>query len=108
MGTHGAAGTRLRALPSARKPAGPANVSQGQKRPLLNLRDWPVARRLFAVILAALLMGLVFGALRVSAAENSANQFSRTEQLAKLSASLLPVVGDLQNERDATLVALVQ
>ena len=66
-----------------------------------------MAWRLFAVIVAALLMGLVFGGLRVAAAEDSASQFGRTQQLAKLSAELLPVVDDLQNERDATLVALI-
>ena len=71
------------------------------------LTDWPVARRLFAVIVAALLMGLVFGGLRVADAENSASQFSRTQQLAKLGAQLVTVVDDLQNERDATLVALI-
>jgi signal transduction histidine kinase len=73
----------------------------------VNLADWPVARRLFAVIVAALLMGLVFGGLRVAEAENSAGQFGKTEQLAKLGAQLVTVVNDLQNERDATLVALI-
>jgi signal transduction histidine kinase len=73
----------------------------------LTLSNWPVARRLFAVIVAALLMGLVFGGLRVSDTENSANQFSKTEQLAKLSALLIPVAQDLQNERDATDIALI-
>jgi signal transduction histidine kinase len=73
----------------------------------VTLADWPVARRLFAVIAAALLMGLVFGGLRVAEAENSASQFSRTLQLAKLSAQLLGVSRDLQNEEDATDVALI-
>ncbi|MGH3294550.1 MAG: sensor histidine kinase [Trebonia sp.] len=71
------------------------------------MTDWPVARRLFAVIVAALLMGLVFGGLRVADTENSASQFSKTEQLAKLSALLIPVAQDLQNERDATDIALI-
>ena len=73
----------------------------------LTLTDWPVARRLFAVIVAALLMGLAFGGLRVADAENSASQFSRTQQLAKLGAQLVTAVDDLQNERDATLVAFL-
>jgi signal transduction histidine kinase len=73
----------------------------------MDLSDWPVARRLFAVIVAALLMGLVFGGLRVTDAENSAGQFSRTVQLAKVGAQLVTVVDDLQNERDATLIALI-
>jgi signal transduction histidine kinase len=71
------------------------------------LADWPVARRLYAVIAAALVMGLVFGGLRVADAENSASQFGKTEQLAKLGAQLVTVVDDLQNERGATLVALI-
>ena len=49
-------------------------------------------------------MGLVFGGLRVADAENSASQFSRTQQLANLGVQLTGVANDLQNERDATLV----
>ena len=71
------------------------------------LADWPVARRLFTVIVVALLMGLVFGGLRVAAAEASASQFSRTQQLASLGVQLTTVVNDLQNERDATLVTFL-
>src|SRR5579871_478296 len=99
MGTHGAAGRRSRVIPPGRRAVRPEtdNPRAGQ---WLSLPDWPVARRLFAVILAALLMGLVFGGLRVADAEDSASQFGRTEQLAKLSAQFLPIVSDLQNERD--------
>ena len=107
MGTHGAAGTRSRALAPARRAARRQTVVQARTAAGPDLTDWPVARRLFAVIVAALLMGLVFGGLRVADAENSASQFSRTQQLAKLSAQLVTVVDDLQNERDATLVALI-
>src|SRR5580704_16398226 len=106
MGTHGAAGTRSRALARSRRAAGTDNVPSSPAR-RMDLTDWPVARRLFAVIVAALLMGLVFGGLRVADAENSASQFSRTQQLAKLGAQLTGVVNDLQNERDATLVAFL-
>ena len=104
MGTHGAS-VRARALPPARRAAKSTTGDVNQRRQLnLTLTDWPVARRLFAVIVAALLMGLVFGALRVADAENSASQFSRTQQLANLGAQLTGVVNDLQDERDATLV----
>jgi hypothetical protein len=105
METHVAAGTRSRVITPDRGPIRSANDQARSRR--RSLTDWPVARRLFAVILAALLMGLVFGGLRVAAAENSARQLGQTEQLAKLSAELLPVVDDLQSERDATLVALI-
>jgi signal transduction histidine kinase len=107
MGTHGA-GVRPRALPPARRAGKSTNVDANQKRqPIVNLADWPVARRLFTVIVAALLMGLVFGGLRVADAENSASQFSQTLQLAKLSAQLIDISQDLQNEEDATDVALI-
>ena len=65
-----------------------------------------MARRLFAVIVAALLMGVIFGGLRVADAESSAAQFSRVSQLATLGEKLTVLVNDLQNERDATLSLL--
>lgn len=107
MGTHGAS-TRPRALPAARQAGKLTGADSGAgRRPNLSLTDWPVARRLFTVIVAALLMGLIFGGLRVAAAESSAGQFSRTQQLAKLGVQLTGVVNDLQNERDATLVVFL-
>jgi signal transduction histidine kinase len=107
MGTHGAS-TRPRALPAARQAGKSTGTDAGAgRRPNLSLTDWPVARRLFTVIVAALLMGLIFGGLRVAAAESSAGQFSRTQQLAKLGVQLTGVVNDLQNERDATLVVFL-
>jgi signal transduction histidine kinase len=63
-----------------------------------------VASRLFAVIVAALLMGLVFGGLRVADSEESASQLSRTQELATLTTQLVTLVNDLQNERDTTLL----
>jgi signal transduction histidine kinase len=107
MGTHGAS-ARPRALPPARRAAKSNNVDAKPKFQFgLDLADWPVARRLFAVIVAALLMGLVFGGLRVATAESSAGQLSRTLQLANLSAQLVGISQDLQHEEDATDVALI-
>jgi signal transduction histidine kinase len=81
-------------------------ANSARRRLLLNPSDWPVARRLFAVIVAALLMGLVFGGLRVYDSESAASQFSRVSQLANLGEQLTVLVNDLQNERDATLLVL--
>jgi signal transduction histidine kinase len=67
------------------------------------LSNWPVSRRLFGVIALALVMGLVFGGLQVSAAEASATQFGRVLQLAKLGQQDTILIQDLQNERDETL-----
>ena len=87
MGTHGAAGTRVRALTPRRNTVSSNSVNSARRR-LLNPFDWPVARRLFAVIVAALLMGLVFGGLRVYDSEGDASQFSRVSQLANLGEQL--------------------
>ena len=64
--------------------------------------NWPVSRRLFAVITLALVMGLVLGGLRVAAAEGSAAQFGQVSALADLGQQVTVLVQDLQNERDAT------
>jgi len=104
MGTHGA-GARARVLPRGRN-AGVSTFVNSARRQRLNLSDWPVARRLFAVIVAALLMGVIFGGLRVADAESSAAQFSRVSQLANLGQKLTVLVNDLQNERDETLSLL--
>src|SRR5580692_3552060 len=108
MGTHGAASTRVRALTPRRNAVSSNSVNSARRRRLLNPFGWPVARRLFAVILAALLMGLVFGGLRVYDSEGAASQFSRVSQLADLGEQLTVLVNDLQNERDATLLVLTR
>src|ERR1700761_125067 len=69
---------------------------------ILDLQNWPVSRRLFAVISLTLVMGLVFGGLRVASAAGSAAQFSRVSQLARLGQQITLVTQDLQDERDRT------
>jgi len=66
------------------------------------LRNWPVSRRLIAVIVLALVMGLVFGGLRVVSAADSAAQFGRVAQLANLGQQVTGLVQALQDERDET------
>ena len=68
----------------------------------LALRDLSVSSRLIAVIVLALIMGLVFGGLRVADAAGSADQFGRVAQLASLGKQVTILVQDLQNERDET------
>jgi len=69
----------------------------------MKLSNWPVSRRLFAVIALALVMGLVFGGLEVAAAEGSATQFGRVLHLAQLGQQDVILTQDLQNERDTAL-----
>ncbi len=102
MGTHGASGLRARASTAGHQRTGSSETNSATWR-TLNLSDWPVSRRLFTVIAMALVMGLVFGGLRVASAESSAAQFGRTVQLATLADRLTSLSNDLQNERDATI-----
>jgi len=102
MGNHGAVSTRARAGAVNNRAGDSTNVNSFRSR-ALNLSDWPVSRRLFAVIVVALLMGLIFGGLRVASAESSAAQFGRVSQLATLDQRLSVLIQDLQNERDASL-----
>src|SRR5580700_4594949 len=68
----------------------------------LTLRNWPVSTRLIAVIVLALLMGLVFGGLRVASAADSADEFGRVSQLAVLGQQITGLVQALEDERDQT------
>jgi Nitrate and nitrite sensing. len=54
------------------------------------------------VIVLALIMGLVFGGLRVASAAGSAAQFGRVSQLASLGQQVTGLVQALQDERDET------
>src|SRR3984957_6906513 len=104
MGTHGAASVRSRALPAGGRPVESNRADRTARRPLLDVSSWPVARRFFAVIVAALLMGVVFGGLWVASAEGNASQYSRVSKLAALNQTLIVCVNALQNERDTALL----
>jgi signal transduction histidine kinase len=106
MGNHGVAGARAHAATAGNRAKKPTNVNPGGPRSR-NLSNWPVSRRLFAVIVLALVMGLGFGGLRIASAESSASQFGRVSQLATLGQRLSVLIQDLQNERDQTLSLLV-
>src|SRR6202041_3384066 len=104
MGTHGAASVRSRALPQGDRPAEPARVGSAARRLRLAGSGWRVARRFFSVIVAALLMGVVFGSQWVASAEGNASQYSRVSKLAALNQTLIVCVNALQNERDTALL----
>jgi signal transduction histidine kinase len=106
MGNHGAASARAQAGTVDNRALKSTDVKSARSK-TGKLADWPVARRLFAVIVLALLMGLVFGGLRLASAESSAAQFGRVSQLATLGQRLSVLVQDLQNERDTTVLFLV-
>jgi signal transduction histidine kinase len=101
MGSHGVASVRSRAGKTSQHAGEPA-ASPVRSPRALTLRDWPVSWRLIAVIVLALVMGLVFGGLRVAAAAGSAAQFGRVAQLANLGRQVTGLVQALEDERDET------
>jgi signal transduction histidine kinase len=102
MGSHGVASARLRAG-KTNQHARESAITHFRSQRALTLRDWPVSWRLIAVIVLALIMGLVFGGLRIGSAADSAAQFGRVSQLANLGEQVTVLTQDLQNERDKTL-----
>lgn len=100
MGDHRTAGARSRTGITAQHGKEPGDSTSPAR--WIAVRDWPVSRRLFALIALALIMGLVFGGLRVAAATDSASEFSRVAQLAQLGERITTLVQALQDERDET------
>src|SRR6266704_4374242 len=101
MGNHGVASARLRAGKTSQDTKGSTSLQVRSPR-ALTMRDWPVSWRLIAVIVLELVMGLVFGGLRVASAADSAAQFGRVSQLASLGQQVTGLVQALQDERDET------
>jgi hypothetical protein len=83
VGNHKVVSAKLRAG-DINKRARKSTVIHFPSSRALTLQNWPVSWRLIAVIVVALVMGLVFGGLRVAAAANSAAGFGRVSQLANL------------------------
>src|ERR1700722_2524729 len=79
-----------------------ATASQPATSRRLTLQNWPVSTRLIAVIILALLMGLVFGGLQVASATQSADEFGHVSQLAILGQQVADLVQALETERDQT------
>ena len=102
MGNHRVASAGPRAVGPTYVSEAPAAGSRFTSPRALTLRNWPVSTRLIAVIVLALLMGLVFGGLRVSSAADSADEFGRVSQLADLGQQVTELVQALENERDQT------
>ena len=101
MGNHGVVSAKLRSGNNDER-ATKSTASHLLSSRALTLRNWPVFWRLIAVIVMALVMGLVFGGLRVSAAVDSAAGFGRASQLANLGQQVTGLVQALEDERDET------
>jgi signal transduction histidine kinase len=101
MGNHGVASGKVHAA-DGNNHTKKSTVSEFLRSRGLTLRNWPVSWRLIAVIVLALVMGLVFGGLRVSDAVDSAAGFGRATQLASLGQQVTVLVQALEDERDET------
>jgi signal transduction histidine kinase len=106
MGNHRVASAGARDAGPDYVSEAPATTSHFTSPSALNLRNWPVSTRLIAVIVLALLMGLVFGGLRVASATDSADEFGRVSQLADLGQQVTGLVQALEDERDRTTARL--
>ena len=105
MGNHEGANARLLASDASR-PDKTSTFFNLLSAHAFTLRNWPVSWRLFAVFMLTLAMGLVFGGLRVSAAVDSAAQFSRVSQLASLGQQVTGLMQAMEDERDETCRSL--
>jgi signal transduction histidine kinase len=101
MGNHGGASARFRASEGNERAKTSTDFHLLSSQ-AFSLRNWPVSWRLFAVIMLTLAVGLVFGALRVAGAADSAAQFNRVSQLANLGQQITSLTQALANERDRT------
>src|SRR5271169_2106595 len=106
MGNHRVASAGPRGAGPNYVTEAPATSSHFTSPRALTLRNWPVSTRLIAVIVLALLMGLVFGGLRVASATDSADEFGRVSQLADLGQQVTGLVQALEDERDRTTARL--
>lgn len=75
---------------------------QHRVRSSLALRNWRVTWRLVALIAIPTVMGLLFGVLRITAADGAARQFSQAEQLALLGQQTAGLAQAVEDERDLT------
>src|SRR5215510_7983238 len=93
-------------VPASGRPTGDAARQRSFRavpRPsAFSLSNWPVSRRLVAVIVMAVVMGLVFGGLRVAVSVDSANGFARTTQLALLGQQVTQLAQAMEDERDTS------
>jgi signal transduction histidine kinase len=76
-------------------------VAGGIRRRLL-LRNWRVRWRLVALIVIPTVTAVILGGLRIEAALNTANVYTRVQGLADTGSRITLVAHELENERDLT------
>ncbi|MFE0465132.1 nitrate- and nitrite sensing domain-containing protein [Kitasatospora sp. NPDC058965] len=88
-------------------PGGDARSTGSGRYEFLAFRNWRVPTRLVAILLIPVVIGLVFGGLRVNTSFDSYVKASHAERAAELARSATTLADALENERDMTLIPLV-
>ena len=98
---------------SDRRPGGkpepePESVKASSGRyEFLAPRNWRVPTRLVAILLIPVLIGLIFGGLRVNTSYDGYIKADRAEKTAELARSATRLADALENERDLTLTPIM-
>ncbi|WP_232246495.1 sensor histidine kinase [Kitasatospora mediocidica] len=98
----------------ARKSSGPPAPDSPGDRPtaggryeFLAFRNWRVPTRLVAILLIPVIIGLVFGGLRVNTSFDSFTKASHSEKAAELAQSATELADALETERDLSVIPLM-
>ncbi|WP_245985188.1 nitrate- and nitrite sensing domain-containing protein [Streptomyces tateyamensis] len=84
-----------------------ARSTGGGRYEFLAFRNWRVPTRLMAIMLIPVVIGLVFGGLRVNTSFDSYVKASHSERAAELARAATSLADALENERDLTLIPLM-
>ncbi|MFC5668468.1 nitrate- and nitrite sensing domain-containing protein [Kitasatospora misakiensis] len=105
-GKNGAPG----AVPGSGSGGGPgpdAAVPKSSRYDFVRPRNWRVPARLIAILLIPVVIGLVFGGLRVNTSIDGFVKADRAERTANLAKAATELAEALESERDKTLVPLL-
>ncbi|MFI6449875.1 nitrate- and nitrite sensing domain-containing protein [Kitasatospora sp. NPDC050543] len=94
------------AKPGAKPAPIPGKASNG-KYDFLAPRNWRVPTRLVAILLIPVIIGLVFGGLRVNSSFDDYVKADRAEKTAELARAATALADALEKERDFTLIPLM-
>ncbi|MFC8455186.1 nitrate- and nitrite sensing domain-containing protein [Kitasatospora sp. NPDC057223] len=70
-------------------------------------RNWRVPTRLVAILMIPVLIGLIFGGLRINTSWDGYNKADRAEKTAELARAATVLADALENERDLTLTPIM-
>ncbi|MFE9429334.1 nitrate- and nitrite sensing domain-containing protein [Kitasatospora sp. NPDC006697] len=87
--------------------SGDARPTSGGRYEFLAFRNWRVPTRLVAILLIPVIIGLVFGGMRVNTSFSSYLRAAHEEKAAELARSATGLADALENERDLTLIPLM-